>query len=222
MGACGSVCSRGDVIRPPKVDIEDKRNLDDSSPQANNYDSAQSVQRRSHTEYSHTTSEADSALLIATLNPAATNFVVQGAAEAVVQTGNSLIPMATSVGHIISETGSLAVHAITDFGESAAHVISEAGSLAVHAITDFGESAAAVGVSALEVAGEVGSNALHALVDGGSAAVIAVAELGSALAEHGGAALMLVGEAAVTGGSAIIQGAVAVGEFAGGLAEALG
>jgi hypothetical protein len=200
MGACGSVCSRGDVIRPPKVDIEDKRNLDDSSPQANNYDSAQSVQRRSHTEYSHTTSEADSALLIATLNPAATNFVVQGAAEAVVQTGNSLIPMATSVGHIISE----------------------AGSLAVHAITDFGASAAAVGVSALEVAGEVGSNALHALVDGGSAAVIAVAELGSALAEHGGAALMLVGEAAVTGGSAIIQGAVAVGEFAGGLAEALG
>jgi hypothetical protein len=200
MGACGSVCSRGDVIRPPKVDIEDKRNLDDSSPQANNYDSAQSVQRRSHTEYSHTTSEADSALLIAALNPAATNFVVQGAAEAVVQTGNSLIPMATSVGHVISE----------------------AGSLAVHAITDFGASAAAVGVSALEVAGEVGSNALHALVDGGSAAVIAVAELGSALAEHGGAALMLVGEAAVTGGSAIIQGAVAVGEFAGGLAEALG
>jgi hypothetical protein len=200
MGACGSVCSRGDVIRPPKVDIEDKRNLDDSSPQANNYDSAQSVQRRSHTEYSHTTSEADSALLIAALNPAATNFVVQGAAEAVVQTGNSPIPMATSSGHIISE----------------------AGSLAVHAITDFGASAAAVGVSALEVAGEVGSNALHALVDGGSAAVIAVAELGSALAEHGGAALMLVGEAAVTGGSAIIQGAVAVGEFAGGLAEALG
>ena len=200
MGACGSVCSRGDVIRPPKVDIEDKRNLDDSSPQANNYDSAQSLQRRSHTEYSHTTSEADSALLIAALNPAATNFVVQGAAEAVVQTGNSLIPMATSAGHIISE----------------------AGSLAVHAITDFGASAAAVGVSALEVAGEVGSNALHALVDGGSAAVIAVAELGSALAEHGGAALMLVGEAAVTGGSAIIQGAVAVGEFAVGLAEALG
>ena len=200
MGACGSVCSRGDVIRPPKVDIEDKRNLDDSSPQANNYDSAQSEQRRSHTECSHTTSEADSALLIAALNPAATNFVVQGAAEAVVQTGNSLIPMATSAGHIISE----------------------AGSLAVHAITDFGASAAAVGVSALEVAGEVGSNALHALVDGGSAAVIAVAELGSALAEHGGAALMLVGEAAVTGGSAIIQGAVAVGEFAGGLAEALG
>lgn len=200
MGACGSVRSRGDVIRPQKVDIEEKRNLDDSSQLANNCDLGQSVQRRSHTEFSHTTSEADSALLIAALNPAATNFLVQGAAGAVVQTGHSLIPMATSAGHILSE----------------------AGLLAVHAITDFGASAAALGVSALEVAGEVGSNALHALVDGGSAAVTAVAELGSALAVHSGAALILVGEAVATGGSAIIQGAVAVGEFAGGLAEALG
>lgn len=200
MGACGSVRSRGDVIRPAKVDIEDQRNLDNSSQLANNYDSGQSVQRHSHTEFSHTTSEVDSALLIAALNPAATNFVVQGAAGAVVHTGNSLIPMVTSAGHMLSE----------------------AGHLAVHAITDFGACAAALGASALEVAGEVGSNALHALVDGGSAAAIVVAELGSALAEHGGAALISVGEAVATGGSAIIQGAVAVGEFAGGLAQSLG
>jgi hypothetical protein len=203
MGACGSVRSRSDVIRPPKVDIEEKRNLDDSSQLANNCDLGQSLQRRSHTEFSNSTSEAnisDSALLIAAVNPAATNFLVQGAAAAVVQTGNSLIPMATSAGRILSE----------------------AGLLAVHAITDFGASAAALGVSAVEVAGEVGSNALHALVDGGSAAVIAVAELGCALAVHSGAALVSVGEAVATGGSAIIQGAVAVGEFAGGLAQALG
>jgi hypothetical protein len=204
MGACSSVNSKRNVMRAqPEGYCE--------NPESDESDKAIERKRQSNAVG---IGSSDDALLIASLNPAATQFLIGGVAtlphDAAFKTGASAASMVMAASHGIAERSS-----------ALAHLASEAGAVALHAMAEFGASAISLGSTALTVAGEAGSSALHAIAEGGSAALSIVSDVGGAVVEHGSAALMAVGDALVVGGSAMADSVVSVGAVVGELASAI-